>query len=80
MSVVRWIVPLAVVSLLSACGSSEPGCIDPDEPYLAARNNQQLHVPDGLTQPNRSEALNIPSDKAAAGKPGTNACLDAPPS
>src|SRR5262245_58187652 len=80
MSLLRWILALAVVPLLSACGSSEPGCIDPDEPYMAARNNAQLQVPDGMTQPNRSEALNIPSEKAAAGKPGSNACLDAPPS
>ena len=76
----RWLLALAAVSLLTACGSSEPGCVDPDEPYMAARNNTQLQVPDGMTQPNRSEALTIPTEKAAAGKPGSNACLDAPPS
>ena len=76
----RWILALAAVPLLTACGGSERGCIDPDEPYMAARNNAQLQIPDGMTQPNRSEALTIPSEKAAAGKPGSNACLDAPPS
>jgi hypothetical protein len=76
----RWIFALAAVPLLAACGSSEQRCIDPDEPYLAARNNAQLQVPDGMTQPNRAEALTIPAEKAAAGKAGSNACLDAPPS
>jgi hypothetical protein len=75
----RWIFALSV-PLLAACGH-DPGCIDPKEPYLAARNNAQLHVPDGLTNPNRSDALAIPDEKAAAGKPGSSeACLDSPPS
>ena len=80
MSLLRCILALSFLPLLAACGSSEPGCIDPDEPYMAAHNNAQLQVPEGMTQPNRSEALSIPSEKAAAGKPGSNACLDSPPS
>jgi hypothetical protein len=75
----RWIFAL-FLPLLAACGGSEPDCVDPDEPYLAARNNPQLHVPDGMTQPNRSEALAIPGEKAAPNKAGSTACLDAPPS
>jgi hypothetical protein len=73
---------LAALSLplLAACGGSESTCVDPKEPYLSARNNPQLQVPDGMTQPNRSEALAIPADKAAANKAGQTACLDAPPS
>ena len=73
---------LAALSLpwLAACGGSEPTCVDPKDPYLSARNNPQLQVPDGMTQPNRSEALAIPADKAAANKAGQTACLDAPPS
>jgi hypothetical protein len=66
--------------LLAACGGSEPKCVDPDEPYLGARNNPQLHVPDGMTQPNRSEALAIPEAKKAANSAGRTACLEAPPS
>jgi hypothetical protein len=76
----KWIFALSPL-LLAGCGGSEPGCIDPKEPYLAARNNAHLHVPDGMTTPNRSEALPIPDEKAAAGKPAnSDACLDAPPS
>jgi hypothetical protein len=66
--------------LLAACGGSEPKCVDPDEPYLGARNNPQLRVPDGMTQPNRSEALAIPEAKNAASSAGRTACLDTPPS
>jgi hypothetical protein len=70
---------LAVAPLLAACGGSTPECTDPDEPYLAARNNAQLKVPDGLTQPNRAEALTIPDVKPPAhGESGS--CLDEPPS
>lgn len=75
----RWILAVLSLPLLAACGS-DPGCIDPDEPYLAARNNAQLQVPDGMTTPNRTEALAIPADKAAVDKAGSTACLDAPPS
>ena len=77
----KWILVALAPLLLAACGGSDPGCVDPKEPYLAARNNAQLHVPDGMTTPNRTEELAIPDEKAAAGKPGANAaCLDAPPS
>jgi hypothetical protein len=75
----KWLFALSVV-LLAACGGSEPKCVDPDEPYLAAKNNPQIHVPDGMTQPNRSEALAIPETKKAASASGRSACLDTPPS
>ena len=75
----RWLFALSL-PLLAACGGSEPNCVDPDEPYLGARNNAPLRVPDGMTQPNRSEALAIPGRQGRASKPGSTACLDAPPS
>jgi len=75
----RWLFFLLSVSLLAACGGSEPKCVDPDEPYLGARSNPPLRVPDGMTQPNRSEALAIPEAKGAKAS-GRSACLDTPPS
>jgi hypothetical protein len=78
-----WLLCLLPVVLLAACGGSEPKCVDPDEPYLGAKNNPQIHVPDGMSQPNRSEALAIPDGKKAAPAattPGRSACLDTPPS
>jgi uncharacterized lipoprotein len=54
--------------------------VDPDEPYLGAKNNPQLHVPDGMTQPNRSEALGIPEGKKVGNSSVHSACLDTPPS
>ncbi len=75
----RWIFALCL-PLLAACGGSERGCVDPDEPYLSARTNPPLRVPDGMSQPNRSEALAIPADKSGADKPGRTACLEETPS
>src|SRR5262245_29192823 len=75
----RWILVLAI-PLLAACGGSEPICEDPDEPYLAAGSTAPLHVPDGMTQPNHSEALAIPAEKGDAKKAGRTSCLDEPPS
>jgi hypothetical protein len=74
----RWLFALSV-ALLAGCGGSEPNCVDPDEPYLGARSNPPLRVPDGMSQPNRSEALAIPAPKTA-GSAGRNACLETPPS
>lgn len=79
MTKLSWLFILCM-PLLAACGGSEPKCVDPDEPYLGARNNPQLHVPDGMTQPNRSEALAIPEAKKAANQSVRTACLDTPPS
>ncbi|HKQ15144.1 MAG TPA: hypothetical protein VJT80_17030 [Steroidobacteraceae bacterium] len=79
MTKLSWLFILCV-PLLAACGGSEPKCVDPDEPYLGARNNPQLHVPDGMTQPNRSEALAIPEGKKAANQSVRTSCLDTPPS
>ena len=73
-----WLFALSL-PLLAACGGSEPKCVDPEEPYLGARTNPPLRVPDGMTQPNRSEALAIPAQKAASSA-GRTSCLDQPPS
>lgn len=68
-----------LLPLLAACGGGkEVVCSEKNEPYLASRNNPQLKVPDGMTQPNRSEALAIPESKSVT-RSGT-ACLDEPPS
>jgi hypothetical protein len=74
----RWLFALSV-AFLAACGGSGPTCTDPDEPYLGARTNPPLRVPDGMSQPNRSEALAIPAPKSANASAHT-ACLDSPPS
>jgi hypothetical protein len=71
---------LALLPILTGCGGgSEQVCPESNEPYLASRTNPLLKVPDGLTQPNRSEALAIPETKAAA-RSGRTSCLDEPPS
>jgi hypothetical protein len=65
--------------LLTACGGgSEQVCEERNEPYLSSRNNPLLKVPDGMSQPNRSEALAIPDAKGA--RSGRASCLDEPPS
>lgn len=69
-----------LLPLLTACGGgSEAVCPERNEPYLASRNNPALRVPDGMTQPNRSEALTIPEAKPG-NRSGRTACLDEPPS
>jgi hypothetical protein len=69
-----------LLPLLAACGGgSEVVCAEKDQPYLSSRNNPVLKVPDGMTQPNRSEALAIPESKGAA-RSGQTGCLDEPPS
>ena len=71
---------LALLPALSACGGgAEQVCEDRNEPYLSSRNNPLLKVPDGMAQPNRSEALAIPEAKAGADS-GRGSCLDEPPS
>jgi hypothetical protein len=70
----------ACLPLLAACGGSDTVCTKPDEPYLRARNNPGLHVPEGMTQPNRSEALAIPDTSKAPSQAGRATCLDEPPS
>lgn len=68
-----------LMPLVAACGGSDRTCVDPDEPYLAAKNNPPLRVPEGLTAPNRSESLRIPEAKPAP-KVARSSCLDEPPS
>lgn len=66
--------------LLAACGGGERVCDDPDDPYLGARSTAPLRVPDGMTQPNHSEALAIPKEQAKRSQAGRTSCLDEPPS
>src|SRR5262245_23836043 len=65
--------------LLGGCfGGDKITCDEKVEPYMSARNNALIKVPDGMTQPNRSEALAIPDTKPVH-RSGTS-CLDEPPS
>ncbi|MET0534448.1 MAG: hypothetical protein ABW171_09510 [Steroidobacter sp.] len=69
---------LALAPLLTACGGGDAVvCEEKTEPYMNSRNNPLLKVPDGMSQPNRSEALAIPETKPT---PHTGRCLDEPPS
>lgn len=70
-----------LLPVLAGCfgGGSDPVCAERNEPYLASRNNPLLKVPDGMTQPNRAEALAIPDAKAGTPS-GRTSCLDEPPS
>lgn len=68
-----------LLPLLAACGGGEKAvCVEKDQPYLASRNNPLLKVPDGMTQPNRSEALAIP--EPTAGRHTGSGCLEDAPS
>lgn len=70
-----------LLPLLAACGGgSEQVCAEKNQPYLTSRNNPLLKVPDGMAQPNRSEALAIPDTRSAARTAGRTSCLDEPPS
>lgn len=79
----KWgLLSLVALPLLAGCFfRSSNTCVNPKEPYLAARNNPQLHMPDGLTAPDRSVALTIPDLKANPDQQRSGeGCLDDPPS
>ena len=69
-----------LLPLLAACGggADKVVCTEKTEPYMASRNNPLLKVPDGMTQPNRTESLAIP--EPTAGRHTSPGCLDEPPS
>jgi len=70
---------LALFPILYGCSSTKQ-CVDPDEPYLHARNNPTLKVPDGMTSPDSSEALAIPDKVSTPDKSAHSGCLADPPS
>ena len=69
-----------LLPLLGACGGGNKPCVDPDDPYLHARNNAPLRTPEGLTTPDRSAALVIPEGAAPAPKTVDSGCLAEAPS
>jgi hypothetical protein len=81
-SVRRLSVCCALLPLLAGCfggGGAETVCEERVEPYMGSRNNPLIKVPDGMSQPNRAEALAIPDAKATPTS-GRTSCLDEPPS
>lgn len=67
--------------LLGAC-SGEPTCDYSTEAYVTAQSVPTLRAPEGLSTPDRSSTLVIPTPAAEA-KPipiGKGRCLDRPPS
>jgi len=67
--------------LLVAC-SGEPTCDYSTEAYMSAQSVPSLRAPEGLSTPDRSSTLVIPTPAAEA-KPiptGKGRCLDRPPS
>jgi hypothetical protein len=66
------------VAALSACGGRSRNCETTNEPYLTARSDAPLQIPDGLTSPDRANALAVPNT-TVAGKAGSG-CLAEPPS
>lgn len=69
-----------LLPLLSGCWGSNKPCVDPDEPYMHARTNPPLHVPEGMTTPDRSAALAIPDGAAPAPRTNGSGCLAEAPS
>ena len=69
-----------VLPFLHACGGGSKTCVDPDEPYLSARNNPPLRTPDGMTVPDRSGALVIPDGDDSGVRAPSSGCLAEPPS
>jgi hypothetical protein len=76
----RWLVTVIAVPMLAACGGKERVCSDETAPYVGARNNAPLQVPEGLSLPSRSGALTIPDVGQDVQKSERTGCLDEPPS
>jgi len=77
----RQIALIVLFGTLAACGGEDATCVDNDEPYLTAQDNPRLKIPDGLTQPDRSAALEVPAPRAQNdGRSGDKGCLAAAPS
>lgn len=71
---------LLMTLALAACGGADKTCEDSNEPYLAAANNAPLRVPEGMSQPDRSAALEVPPPPAQAANRAGSGCLAEPPS
>lgn len=75
------IVPLFMAAIaLAACGGADKTCEDSEEPYLAAVSNPPLRVPEGMTAPDRSSALEVPPASATPANRAGSGCLAEPPS
>jgi hypothetical protein len=74
-----WILCCAMgLSALAGCKGSARNCDDQlKDPYMSARSNGPLKVPDGLSSPDRTAALTIPN--TSTGNAG-GGCLAQPPS
>jgi hypothetical protein len=74
------VLPLGLLVTLAACGGGDTTCENSDEPYLAARSNPPLRVPEGMSVPDRSAALEVPPTKATQSNAPANGCLAEAPS
>jgi uncharacterized lipoprotein len=57
----RWLLIVAVAVVACACSRNKAVKCNAGTVYLSAESAGLLQVPDGLTVPDQSEALNIPA-------------------
>jgi hypothetical protein len=71
---------IAAASLASGCSHQSGVRCDSTDRYVAVRSVGPVQIPDDLTPPDESDALELPAPTApGAPQPPINGCLDTPP-
>lgn len=73
------IVVAAAAVLLGGCSRDHSLRCEPSERYARAGSTGDVRVPDDLTPPDDTDALQLPSAEAAAAGSGEKPCLESPP-
>jgi len=76
----RWLLIVALAGLMGACSRDKAVKCSAGTAYLSADSASLLRVPDGLTVPDQSEALNIPAPTPPRERDAnSSACLEYSP-
>ncbi len=74
-----WVAACVVATVLAGCSGDRELTCAAAERYARAGSAPPVRIPDGLTPPDESDSLRVPTESVAPERSASERCLEVPP-